>query len=274
MNDVKIAFLGAGNMGQAIINGMIKAALVKKENIFFYEPNETLSNKIASESGVTPIRKIDETMANFDILILAVKPQIFNSFGKDPVMGHLQTLITAKQVVVSIMAGITINALAAFFKNVSEFVRIMPNTPALIGEGMSVLAPSPAVTQPHLDIVKTIFTSIGAVETADERYMDAVTGLSGSGPAYVLMFIEALTQGGILCGLAKPVAEKLAIQTVLGTSMMARSSDKSVEELRHMVTSPGGTTIAGIATLEDHGFRSGVINGVKAAYMRSKELGS
>jgi pyrroline-5-carboxylate reductase len=149
----------------------------------------------------------------------------------------------------------------------------MPNTPALVGEAMSVLAKSNDVTTEELQIAKEIFESIGQVEVLPETALDAVTGLSGSGPAFVMMFIEALTQGGILCGLTKNTAEKLAIQTVLGSAKMASQTDTSVEQLRHAVTSPGGTTIAGVAALEENSFRNSVIKAVRAACLRSEELG-
>ncbi|MBQ2294225.1 MAG: pyrroline-5-carboxylate reductase, partial [Spirochaetales bacterium] len=138
---------------------------------------------------------------------------------------------------------------------------------------MSVLAPSDEVSTEDVGVAKEIFESIGLVEVLSESALDAVTGLSGSGPAFVMMFIEALTQGGILCGLTKKTAEKLAVQTVLGSTKMAVESGLSVEELRHAVTSPGGTTIAGVAALEENGFRNSVIKAVRAACIRSEELG-
>ena len=217
--------------------------------------------------------QIDEKIADFDTIVFAVKPQVFRNFPKDEKMAHLSKFVTEKQLVLSIMAGIPIATITDFLLNAKKIIRIMPNTPALVGEAMSVLAPSNDVVTEDIEFAKEIFESIGQVEVLSENALDAVTGLSGSGPAFVMMFIEALTQGGILCGLTKKTAEKLAIQTVLGSTKMASESGLSVEELRHAVTSPGGTTIAGVAALEENGFRNSVIKAVRAACIRSEELG-
>lgn len=273
MDDIRILFIGAGNMGQSIITGINEKKLISKKNIYFFEPQDAVREKIKNKLGVEALTEINESIKDFDMIVLSVKPQVFNGFKNDNIMSKLSDLTNKNQVIVSIMAGITIDKIQAFFHNSKQIVRIMPNTPALIGEGMSAIAPSENVSSENLDIVMKIFECIGCIEKVDEKMIDAVTGLSGSGPAFVMTFIEALTQGGVLCGLPKITAEKLAIQTVLGSALMASNGERSVEELRHMVTSPGGTTIAGIAALEENGFRNSVIKAVKSAYQRSKELG-
>ena len=272
MGKNKILFIGAGNMGGAIIKGLNKKADSDYE-IFFYEPEESVRNEIAVKLNAIAVTQIDEKIADFDTIVFAVKPQVFRNFPKDEKMVQLSKFVTEKQLVLSIMAGIPIATITDFLLNAKKIVRIMPNTPALVGEAMSVLAPSNDVATEDIEFAKEIFESIGQVEVLSENALDAVTGLSGSGPAFVMMFIEALTQGGILCGLTKKTAEKLAIQTVLGSTKMASESDLSVEELRHAVTSPGGTTIAGVAALEENGFRNSVIKAVRAACIRSEELG-
>ena len=272
MGKNKILFIGAGNMGSAIIKGLNKKADFGYE-IFFYEPEESVRSEIAAKLNAKAVTQIDEKIADFDTIVFAVKPQVFRNFPKDEKMAQLSKFVTEKQLVLSIMAGIPIATITDFLLNAKKIIRIMPNTPALVGEAMSVLAPSNDVATEDIEFAKEIFESIGQVEVLSENALDAVTGLSGSGPAFVMMFIEALTQGGILCGLTKKTAEKLAIQTVLGSTKMASESGLSVEELRHAVTSPGGTTIAGVAALEENGFRNSVIKAVRAACIRSEELG-
>ena len=272
MGKNKILFIGAGNMGSAIIKGLNKKADLGYE-IFFYEPEVSVRCEIAAKLNAVAVTQIDEKIADFDTIVFAVKPQVFRNFPKDEKMAHLSKFVTEKQLVLSIMAGIPIATITDFLLNAKKIIRIMPNTPALVGEAMSVLAPSNDVATEDIEFAKEIFESIGQVEVLSENTLDAVTGLSGSGPAFVMMFIEALTQGGILCGLTKKTAEKLAIQTVLGSTKMASESGLSVEELRHAVTSPGGTTIAGVAALEENGFRNSVIKAVRAACIRSEELG-
>ena len=268
-----ILFIGAGNMGQSIIDGIIKTKLIHHEKISIYEPDDKVADSVVSKYKVKRISDIKTGIKNFFMIVVAVKPQIFKGFDENPEMSILKSEIGKDCVVVSIMAGINIETLKRFFKSTNSIVRVMPNTPALIGKGVSALCSTKETGKDPFDAVVALFDSIGESVVVDEKYFDAVTGLSGSGPAYVLMFIEALTQGGILSGLPKNVAEKLAIATVAGTSMMAQVSDKSVEDLRHMVTSPGGTTISGVAELENRGLRSAVMNAVYKASERSKELG-
>ena len=272
MKENKILFIGAGNMGSAIIKGL-KQKTDFENNIYFYEPTENIRNEISAKLNIKAISEINKEIAEFDTIIFAVKPQVFRNFPTDKNMANLANFITEKHLVLSIMAGISISTINDFLTNAKKIVRIMPNTPALIGEAISVLAPSPDVLPDDLNLAKEIFECIGQVEILSENAMDSVTGLSGSGPAFVMMFIEALTQGGVLCGLTKKTAEKLAIQTVLGSAKMALETDSSVEELRHAVTSPGGTTIAGVAALEENNFRNSVIKAVRAACIRSEELG-
>ncbi len=272
MEKNKILFIGAGNMGSAIIKGLNQKTDSANE-IHFYEPEENVRNAAAAKLKAIPIAEINEKIADFDTIVFAVKPQVFRNFPNDKSMANLADFITEKQLVLSIMAGISIESIKGFLKKAKKIVRVMPNTPALVGEAMSVLSPSEDVSAQDIEFAKEIFQSIGQVEVLQESSLDAVTGLSGSSPAFVMMFIEALTQGGILCGLTKKTAEKLAVQTVFGSAKMALETGTSVEELRHAVTSPGGTTIAGVAALEENNFRSGVIKAVHAACVRSQELG-
>lgn len=269
---MKILFIGAGNMAQAIISRVVQKKIINENDIYIYEVNNETAKNVINQYKVKRQESINSNLSKYDVIILAVKPQVFLSFNNDIEMNKLSSIINKSQLIVSIMAGISIEKIKKFFINKNSIIRIMPNTPALIGESMSVISPSSNVSKNQLDSIIKMFNSIGKVEILEEKYIDAVTGLSGSGPAYVFTFIEALIQGGILCGLAKEVAEKLAIQTVLGSVLMINSSNSSIEELRHKVTSPGGTTIEGLSILEKNSFRSIVSEAVRAATKRSKQL--
>lgn len=270
---MKVLFIGAGNMAQAIISGITQQKIINTNDIYIYEINKQTADAVVEKYNIEKYKSIDSDMSKFDMIILAVKPQVFRSFENDKEMKSIAGYVNKNQLIVSIMAGISIEKIKKFFSNENPVIRIMPNTPALIGKSMSVIACSSNVSKDQLKKVKNIFMSIGEVEILDEKYIDAVTGLSGSGPAYVFTFIEAMIQGGILCGLPKGAAEKLAIQTVLGSATMINKSKISIEQLRQRVTSPGGTTIEGLSVLEKYNFKSTVIEAIKAAAKRSKELG-
>ncbi len=269
---MKVLFIGAGNMAQAIISGVLQNKIVKNNDIYIYEINNEISGKVINQYKVKKQEYINSELSKFDVILLAVKPQVFLSFSNDPDMKKFSEYIKGNQLIVSIMAGITINKIKNFFSNKNPVIRIMPNTPALIGESMSVITASKTVTKKQLEEIKKIFTSIGKVEALDEKYINAVTGLSGSGPAYVFTFIEAMIQGGISCGLTRNIAEKLVLQTVIGSTLMVNDSNVSIEELKQRVTSKGGTTIEGLTVLEKNNFNSIIINAIKAATKRAKEL--
>lgn len=185
-------------------------------------------------------------------------------------MSELPKLITSKQLIVSIMAGITLENLQHYFKN-TPVVRVMPNMPALIGKGITVISPAKNIDEKNIEVVKNIFRSVGKIEILDEKYMDAVTALSGSGPAYVYFFIESLIQGGVLCGLTKDISQRLVIDMISGSLLMINKNQK-IEDLRHNVTSPAGTTIEALTVLEKNNFRYALIEAVRAAKHRSEEL--
>lgn len=269
---MKLLFIGSGNMAQAIISGVIQNKIVKNKDIFIYEINKETAVKVINKYKVKKQEYINSDLSKYDIIFFAVKPQVFLSFRDDPEMKKLSEYIKDNQLIVSIMAGITISKIKNFFNNKNPVIRIMPNTPALIGESMSVISLSKNVTKKQLDEIKKIFLSIGKVEVLDEKYIDAATGLSGSGPAYIFTFIEAMIQGGISCGLTKEIATKLVLQTIHGSTLMVIDSKVSIEELRQRVTSKGGTTIEGLTVLKKNNFNSLVINAIKAATKRAKEL--
>lgn len=269
---MKLLFIGAGNMGQAIIGGIIKNEIVSAQNIFIYEINPATSQKVIDTYNVNKLENLNSSISYFDIIVLAIKPQVFNNLKDNPQLKTLCHQISKNQLIVSIMAGVTIEKISTAFTKDTPIIRIMPNTPALIGESMSAIAISKQVNDEQLTMVKKIFESVGKIELVEEKALDAVTAISGCGPAYVYMFVEALTQGGILCGLTKTAAENLAVQTLKGAALMVEKSDTSVEDLRHQVTSPGGVTIEAVSVLEKNNFRSTVIEAVRAAFNKSQSF--
>lgn len=268
---MKILFIGSGNMGSAIIGGILKKKVFSVENVFIFEINKGTKDKVIKKFKVNELPDINDSIKEFDVIVISVKPQVFKNFINDNRMSLLPNLINKNQLIVSIMAGITIENIQRFFKD-SPVIRVMPNTPALIGKGMTVISPSERADGKDVELAKNIFSSVGEIEVLDEKYMDAVTALSGSGPAYVFTFIESLVQGGVLCGLSKEVSIKLVKETIYGSVLMVEES-KNIEELRHNVTSPAGTTIEALTVLEKNNFRYALIEAVRAAKKRSEELG-
>lgn len=266
---MKLAIIGLGNMGKAILSGILAQNLIKAKEIIVADkkiaaPDFELEAEFSQINLSSDNR---EAVKKADAVILAVKPQIIKL-----VLQEIKN-DCANKIIISVAAGIKTSMLAQYFGEKAKMVRIMPNTPALVSSGMSAVYYSKAVTEEEKDFVEKIFSSLGETTEIKESEMDAVTGLSGSGPAFVYLFIEALADAGVLKGLDRQTALKLAAQTVKGGAEMVLKSDKHPAELKDMVASPAGTTIAGLAELEYNGFRSTVIKAVKAAAERSEELG-
>lgn len=265
----RIGFLGAGNMAEAIINGLIKSGQVKGSEISASDKNIERLNVIVEGYGIEGHNKNFEVARRSDVIIVAVKPQVIK-----PVLNEISDEIGPDKLLISIAAGITIKEIASNLKEGAKIVRVMPNTPALVLSGVSALCPGKGVSKEELELATSVFDAVGkAVTVEDEGLMDAVTGLSGSGPAFVYTFIEAMSDAGVKMGLPRETANVLATQTVLGSAKVVAELKRHPGELRDMVTSPGGTTIAGMGKLEEKGFRSAVISAVEAAVKRSKELG-
>jgi pyrroline-5-carboxylate reductase len=208
-------------------------------------------------------------VADSTVLLLAIKPQTFAAVAEE-LSPHLTSKVP--ELVLSILAGATLERLESAFPG-KAIVRAMPNTPATVGVGITAIAPGTNAQPEHLEQAQRIFSAVGEVVQIPESQMDAVTGLSGSGPGYIALVIEALTDGGVLAGLPRQIAAKLALQTVKGTAQLLQEAAMHPAELKDRVTSPGGTTIAGIAHLERSGVRSALIEAVRAAYLRAQELG-
>jgi pyrroline-5-carboxylate reductase len=264
----KIGFLGGGRMAEALIKGIVGAGLIRADQVLAVDPVAERRELLAQQYGIE-VAADGAGLAGCRIIILAVKPQVMGRV----LAANLQNF-QAEHLVVSIAAGISLDYLEACLgERGCRLIRVMPNTPALVLEGASALCGGPRVENGDLETARAIFEAVGSCEVLSENEIDAVTGLSGSGPAYVFSFIEALIDGGVKVGLSRPVAERLTIQTVLGSVRLAQSTGEHPALLRAMVTSPGGTTIAGLHELERAGFAGIVMDAVESSTLRSKELG-
>jgi pyrroline-5-carboxylate reductase len=262
---MRIAFIGGGVMAQAIISGVKDAGL--DASIIVGEPVEARRDSLKDDLGVEVTASNREAIAGADIVVLSVKPQQL-----DAVAEELNGALKAGQTVLSIIAGVKMHSIGLKL-NHTRIIRVMPNTPAQIRKGISAWTASDDVDQATIDFVASMLRAIGdELKFSDEKSVDIATALSGSGPGYVFVFIEALTEAGVELGLPAHVARHLASQTVLGSAALQRESGKHPAELRDMVTSPGGTTAAGLAALEMGGFRANVAEAVRAAFERGEEL--
>lgn len=264
---MKIGFIGGGNMAEAIIKGMMQDARCKMQDIAVSEPREDRRKYLEQTYGVKTTASNKEVASSCSPLILAVKPQ-----NMATVLEEIQDAVTEEKTVVSIAAGITLSYLQSKLKT-KKLIRVMPNTPALVQEGMSVLSLCECFNDKDIGVVRDIFMSVGKVLTLSEKHMDSVTALSGSGPAFVALFIEAVKDAGVKLGLERDVAHELAIQTLIGTAKLLETG-LPPEKLREMVTSPGGTTAAGLKTFEEKDFKGIVADALLSAKKRAEELGS
>lgn len=267
-----IGFIGVGNMGGAIIKGILKNNLVLPKNIILYDKNTSVCKSFSDEFDTLCAESI-EAVSKADILFLAVKPNVLYD-----VIDEIKDVVGTNTVIVSIAAGQSISSIEKAF-NIRDLklVRVMPNTPALVGEGMSALClnsqMSATENKESCDFVLSLFKALGKAELVSEHLIDAVTGVSGSSPAYVFMFIEAMADAAVLAGMTRESALTFCAQSVLGSAKMVLETNTHPAILKDMVCSPGGTTIEAVKVLEAEGFRSAVMNAVSACIKKSKELG-
>lgn len=264
----KIGLVGGGQMAEALIRGILEAEVVQKKDVMVVEPDGNRRIYLRKTYSVQVAEDPAELTGACRLLVLAVKPQIM---GK--VLEQYRELVTRDHLVISIAAGITIGMVEKGLGGDAKVIRVMPNTPALVLAGASALSPNGNVSPDEMELAMQIFSAVGSCVQVNESLIDAVTGLSGSGPGYVFTFIEAMIDGGVLAGLPRPVAEKLVLQTVYGSAKMAMETGEPPAVLKSRVTSPGGTTITGLQVLEESGFRGAVMSAIEAATERSKELG-
>lgn len=263
---MQLGIIGGGVMGEALLSRLLAENIYLAQQVIVSDPQSSRREYLTQQYQVQITADNQVVVDQASTLLLAIKPQLF-----EPVTAQLSTK-KSDQVVLSILAGVPLSRLESAFPG-QPVVRSMPNTPATIGAGMTAIAAGQQAKPEHLQLARRIFTAVGEVVEVPEAMLDAVTGLSGSGPGYVAVMIEALIDGGVAAGLPRPIASQLAIQTVRGTAELLQTKGLHPAQLKDQVTSPGGTTIAGIARLEQAGFRSALIEAVKAAYHRSQELG-
>lgn len=264
----QIAFIGAGNMSTALIRGLLGAGLCVKERITASDVSPQQLDALRQTHAITVTTDNSAAVKNAGVVVLATKPQVF---GK--LLPELATSITDHTLVISIAAGVPIAVIESQLAPRTRVVRAMPNTPALIGFGATAIAAGNHATAADMDLAMRMFNSVGRCVRVDEHLLDAVTGLSGSGPAYAFVMIEALADAGVNMGLTRADAQLLAAQTLLGAAKLVLESGEHPGQLKDRVTSPGGTTIAGLQALESHGIRSALIDAVEKATLRSKALG-
>jgi len=268
MHDVRtIGFVGAGNMAQAMIAGILASELVPPERIWVINrSNRKRLDSVVARYGVRPARSKEELCAHADVLVLAVKPR-----DVPEAVRELQPYVTPRHVLISVVAGLTIGTLEQAFPDV-PVVRTMPNTPTAVREGVTAFALGHRAGEAEARLVRTLFGAVGQVVEVPEPLIDAVTGLSGSGPAYVFFLVESLIEAGIRAGLDPEVTRDLVVQTVFGAARMLRETGEDPAELRRRVTSPGGTTMAGVGVLEERDVRGAVMEAVERATRRAREL--
>ncbi len=264
----KIGFIGCGNMARAIIAGIVSSGLCAPENMIASNRTQPALDNIKEQYGIRTTTDNVQVAKEAEILFLCVKPNVFQV-----VIPQIKNEVRQDTLIVSIAAGQTIHTIEELFGGRDiKLVRVMPNTPALVGEAMSSISPNANVTKEETVMVKDIFDHVGKAEIVDEKLIDAVVGVSGSSPAYVYMFIEAMADAAVSGGMPRAQAYKFAAQAVLGSAKMVLETGKHPGELKDMVCSPGGTTIEAVCALEERGFRDAVIAGTKACIAKSKEM--
>ena len=264
---MKIGFIGAGNMGSAMMGGIISSGLVEIHDIIASAHTKETAEKIKSELKVETTTNNRRVVEFADLIFLAVKPQVMPE-----VIDEIKDMDFSSKIIVSIAAGQSLDKLKNLFGCNQKFVRVMPNTPALVGEAMSALSPNELVTDEELHNVVTLFETFGKAEVVPEKLQDAVVGVSGSSPAYVYMFIEALADGAVAEGMPRAQAYKFAAQSVLGSAKMVLETGEHPGVLKDAVCSPGGTTIEAVAALESLGFRNAVIEAERVCIEKSKDM--
>ena len=263
----KLGIIGIGNMGEAIVKGILNKNILRADDIIIYDKLEEKAKKVSDIYGVG-VAKSNSLLAKLsETIILAVKPQDLEETIKE-----IKEFLTEEKILISILAGVPIKKIRKLLNKNIPIVRVMPNTPALIGEGAIAVSFDKNINNEEKKYILSLLSALGKVYNVEEKYIDVITGLSGSGPAYVFTFIDGLAQGGVKKGLPYNLALDLAIQTVLGSAKLLQETGEHPMVLRDKVSSPAGTTIYGLHSLEKHNFRNAVISAVEEATNRSKEL--
>jgi len=263
-----IGFIGAGNMAEALIRGLVRGHHVAAAKIVASAPRRERLDELRTAYGIDVTQHNADVAARCNLVVLAVKPQIL-----DKVLREVGDKLAPGTLVVSIAAGVDTATIEETVAEGVHVVRAMPNTPALVGAGATAVSAGKHASQADVATARALFDAVGITVELDESHLDAVTGLSGSGPAYIFLILEALADAGVKVGLARRNAQRLAAQTVMGSAKLLLETDEHPGKLKDMVTSPGGTAIAGLHTLEEGGLRTTLINAVETATKRARELG-
>ncbi|MBI2872327.1 MAG: pyrroline-5-carboxylate reductase [Chloroflexi bacterium] len=265
---MRVAFIGGGVMAEAMLSGALRSGVFSAAEVRIGEPVEERRRHLEQQYGVSATPSNEEATQGAELIILSVKPQ-----NLEKAMADLRGKVNESQAVLSIVAGARIETLSRGMSH-SNIIRVMPNTPAQVGAGMSVWTASPSTTEEQRQVVERLLGSLGeGLCVPEEKYIDMATALSASGPAYVLSFIEALVDAGVYIGMPGDMARRLVLQTVLGSSVLVKKTGRHPADLRNMVTSPGGTTAEALLELEQGAFRGTVMKAVIAAYRKSRQLG-
>lgn len=265
---IKLGFIGVGNMGSAMIRSIAKSHVLPPDNIFIFDVDKEKAGILKKDTGVNVLDSGEEVVEESDVVILAVKPNVVKK-----VLQRCRDRFGDKKILVSIAVGIPIKLYKDIIGNDKKVIRVMPNTPALVGEGMTLISYDNNVGKDELDIVRPLFETLGKVEVLDEKLMSEVTAVTGSSPAYVFMFIEAMADAAVLSGIPRSIAYRLAAQAVLGSAKMVLETGKHPGELKDQVCSPAGTTIEAVSALEKNGFRYAVIEAMNECTRRAREIG-
>jgi pyrroline-5-carboxylate reductase len=263
-----IGFIGAGNMAEALIRGLVRGNHVPASSVAASAPRQERLEDLRRDYGIDVTTNNREVAQRSGVIVLSVKPQIL-----DKVLREVGDSIRAGSLIVSIAAGVDTETIEESLPEGARVVRAMPNTPALVGAGATAISAGKHASEADLATAKALFDAVGITIVLDESHLDAVTGLSGSGPAYIFLILEALADAGVKVGLSRRNAQRLAAQTVMGSAKLLLDTDEHPGRLKDMVTSPGGTAIAGLPTLEEGGLRTPLINAVETATKRARELG-
>lgn len=269
LSSSKVAFIGAGQMGEALMKGMLSAGVIQNEQVILSDIRQERLLELREKYRVDTAKDNVEAVERAQLLFFSIKPQQFNE-----VLPQIAFVVRDDHLVISIAAGITTKKICALFDRKARVIRVMPNTPALVGAGISVISRGEFATAEDEAIATTLFSAIGGVVNLPETLQNEAMAVSGCGPAYFYLFVKALAEAGVKHGLSRETALKLAIETLVGAGEMLSKTGKEPQELIDMVTSPGGTTLAALTVLEEVGFEKDIIKAVEAAIKRAYELGS
>jgi len=265
--EYELGFIGSGNMATALLRGILNSDLYKRDKIIASDKEEEARKRVANEFGIKVSDSNIEVVRNAKVIILCVKPQ-----NMKEVLDEIKDEIDSDQLIISIAAGIPISAIIKGIGKDIPVIRVMPNTPSFVQKGMAGISYSPKIRREHINIALDIFNSVGETIIVEEELMDLITAVSGSGPGFIFRIMEHMVDTAIRLGLKEEDAKKLVVQTFLGASFLSKESDKPLSELRRMVTSPGGTTEAGLSIFEKRGLGDIIYEAIEAAYRRSIEI--